>query len=53
MSRKHFVAIAEAIRQNIQNKQQREELARALVPALKEANRNFDTYRFIAATVGD
>lgn len=52
MSRKHFKAIAEAIRQNISNKEEREAFARALLPALRASNPNFDTYRFMDAAVG-
>ena len=52
MTRKHFKAIAEAIRQNISNKEEREAFARALLPALKASNPNFDQYRFMDAAVG-
>jgi hypothetical protein len=52
MSRKHYKAFAEAIRENIQNKELREELARAILPALKEGNPRFDSSRFITAAVG-
>jgi hypothetical protein len=53
MSRKHYKAIAEAIRENIHCKERREELARALLPALRESNSRFDSSRFMAAAVGD
>ena len=53
MTRKHFKAIAEAIRQNIDNKQERETFARALMPALRASNPNFDTIRFLKSALGD
>jgi len=53
MTRKHFIAIAEALRSNITNAEEREAVARALLPALRAANPKFDTARFIAAAVGE
>ena len=53
MSRKHFIAIAEAIRTCILEKAQRQAVASALVPALKASNPNFNASRFINAAVGD
>jgi hypothetical protein len=53
MTRKHFKAIAEAIRNNINNREQdREAFARALLPALRASNPNFDTGRFLDGAVG-
>ncbi len=52
MTRKHFKAIAEAIRQNITSKEERDAFARALLPALKASNPNFNQYRFMDAAVG-
>ena len=52
MTRKHFKEIAEAIRANIDSKQDREICASALLPALKASNPNFDQYRFMDAVVG-
>ena len=53
MSRKEFVALACAIRENIALKEQREVLARALIPALRQSNPRFDSIRFLNAAVGD
>lgn len=53
MSRKDFIAIADAIRQSITDKGQREAVARALLPALRSGNPNFKPERFITAAVGD
>lgn len=52
MTRKHFKAIAEAIRQNIISKEEREICARALLSALKASNPNLDQYRFMDAAGG-
>jgi hypothetical protein len=52
MSRKHFVAIARAIRDNIHDRSEREAMAKALLPALREANPNFNTAKFLEAAVG-
>ncbi len=51
MTRKHFIAIAEAIRQSISSKVERDAVARALIPALRSANPNFDPRRFVEAAV--
>ncbi len=53
MTRKHFEAIAEAIRNNIGNKTEREAIARALIPAMLQANAHFNSNRFIAACSGE
>ena len=53
MSRKHFKAIADAIRENIELKSQREEVAKALISALKESNPRFDVNKFMLAAVGE
>jgi hypothetical protein len=53
MSRKDFIAIAQAIRENIASVEQREALARAIMPALRESNSRFDSGRFMAAAVGE
>ncbi len=53
MSRKHFVLLAQAIRESIKDKVLRDEVARALTPALRLSNPRFDPYRFISAAVGD
>jgi hypothetical protein len=52
MSRKHFIAIAQAIRENIQDKQQRQAVASALLQALKASNPDFNATRFLDAAVG-
>ena len=52
MTRKHFIAIAAAIRTSITSRTEREAIARALVPALRAANPNFNTELFIDACVG-
>lgn len=53
MSRKHFVALARAIRENIHDRAEREAVAKALLPALRESNPNFNGQRFLDAAVGD
>ena len=53
MTRKHFVLLADAIRQNIANKQERQTLAKALMPALLASNPNFNAARFMNAAVGE
>jgi hypothetical protein len=52
VSRKHFIAIAQAIRENINDKAQREAIANALLPALRASNPNFNTSTFLEAAVG-
>ena len=52
MSRKHFIAIAQAIRENIPDKAQRQAVATALLPALRASNTNFNAPRFLEAAVG-
>lgn len=53
MSRKHFKAIADAIRENIELKSQREEVAKALLFALRKSNPRFDASRFMLAAIGE
>ena len=53
MSRKDYVAIAQAIRQNIAEAAQRKALAEALIPALRASNDRFSSSRFLAAAVGE
>ena len=53
MSRKHFIAIAQAIRESIHDKAQRQSVASALLPALKASNPNFNALRFMEAAVGE
>ena len=52
MTRKHFVLIAEAIRQNIADAAQRKALAEALLPALSESNERFSAQKFLDAATG-
>ena len=52
MSRKDYVAIAAAIRQNIAEAAQRKALAEALLPALRASNDRFNTQKFLTAAVG-
>ncbi len=49
MTRKHFIAIAEAIRNSITNTAEREAVARALIPAFRAANPKFNSERFMDA----
>ena len=53
MSRKHFKAIADAIRENIKLKSKREEVAKALISVLKESNPRCDVNKFMLAAVGE
>ena len=53
MSRKHFIAIATAIRSNFDDKALRQAVSSALIPALKESNPNFNVSRFLDAAVGE
>lgn len=52
MNRKHFVLIAEVIRQSIEDATQREATAYASIAALHGTNPNFDANRFLVACVG-
>jgi len=52
MTRKHFVLIAEAIRNNVADAAQRQALATALLPALRASNERFNAQRFLDAAVG-
>lgn len=53
MTRKTFIALAAVIRTSIHDKAQRDELARALIPALRETNPLFKPDRWLDAAVGD
>ena len=53
MSRKHFKAIADAIRENIEPKCQREEVAKTLISALRDSSPGFDANKFMLAAVGE
>ncbi len=53
VSRKHFQAIAAAIRTGIASKAEREAVARALLPAMREANANFNAGKFLEACIGE
>lgn len=53
MSRKHFQAIAAAIRTGIASKAEREAVARTLLPAMREANANFNAAKFLEACIGE
>lgn len=52
MNRKNFILIAQAIRESISDQEQREATARALIAALRTANPNFNTERFLTACTG-
>jgi len=52
MTRKDFVAIAQAIRESIQDAATRQAVAQALLPVLRASNPNFKPERFITAAVG-
>jgi hypothetical protein len=52
MSRKHYKAIAEAIREGFNTKELREEVSRVLMDALRADNPRFDSCRFLTAAVG-
>jgi hypothetical protein len=51
MTRKHFIAIAAAIRKSIIDRAQREAVAAALIPALRASNSNFNSEKFVNAAV--
>ena len=53
MTRKHFIAIARAIRESIQDKALREVMANALVPTLRALNSQFNAGKFLDAAVGN
>lgn len=53
MTRKHFIALADAIRTNITSKSEREAVAKVLIPALKQANQNFNVSKFLDACIGE
>jgi hypothetical protein len=53
VSRKDFVAIAAAIRENINDAETRRAVAAALLPALRASNQNFRPDKFLAAAVGE
>jgi hypothetical protein len=52
MSRKDFIAIAAAIRENIAEAETRRAVANALLPALRASNARFNADKFLAAAVG-
>lgn len=52
MSRKHFILIAQAIRESISDQAQREATARTLIAALQTANPNFNAELFLTACTG-
>jgi hypothetical protein len=52
MTRKHFKALADAIRQNVIDTAQRKALAEALLPALRASNDRFNTQKFLEAATG-
>jgi hypothetical protein len=53
MSRKHFILIAQAIRNNIPDRELRQILAESLITGLVACNPNFGASRFLDAAVGD
>ena len=53
MSRKHFILIAQAIRNNIPDRELRQILAESLITGLAACNPNFSASRFLEAAVGD
>ena len=53
MTKKHLILLADAIRENITDRKQREAIARALIPALHAANPNFKTEKFLEACIGE
>ncbi len=53
MGRREYRAIAQAIRENIADRKQREVLAKALIPAMRAANARFDCSRFLEAAIGE
>lgn len=52
MSRKDFIALAQAIRENIKDAATRQAVAEALMPALRASNARFNAAKFQAAAVG-
>jgi hypothetical protein len=52
MSRKDFIAIAAAIRENLAEVETRRAVANALLPALRASNARFNAAKFLAAAVG-
>jgi hypothetical protein len=52
MSRKHFIAIAAAIRSNFDDRNLREQVAGAFLQTLKDCNPNFNASRFLEAAIG-
>jgi hypothetical protein len=53
MSRKHFILIAQAIRNNIPDREMRQIFARSLITGLVACNPNFSASRFLEAAVGE
>jgi len=52
MTRKNFVLIAQAIRENIPDAATRRAVATALIPALRASNERFNVQKFLDAAVG-
>ena len=52
MTRKYFILIAAAIRNNVADQQARRAVAEALIPALRASNDRFDAGKFLAAAIG-
>ena len=53
MSKKHFILVAAAIRENIADANLRCAVAQALIPALRQSNPNFNAQRFLDACTGE
>ena len=53
MSRKHFILIAQAIRNNIPDRGLRLIVAKSLISGLVACNPNFSASRFLEAAVGE
>ena len=53
MSRKQFILTAQAIRNNIPDRELRQILAESLFTGLAACNPNFSAFRFLEAAVGE
>ena len=53
MLRKHYKAIADAFRENIELRSLREEIAKALLSALRESMPRYDASKFMLAAIGE